>query len=172
MNLENELANNLGELNSKDIDKKSVVAEEVRNSSAKSTKNDSFFKKHTSKIVFFAILAVIIWWKYFNNPNPPQKQQVVQNTASAVEIKEEAKQPSSQSVEKPIQNTGAVINENAVVDSNVSVATKVEPIEQWQSHIEYLFLNKDSLLNLAIVFKYVNNTFSRSWGRTWSNKSL
>lgn len=152
MSLKNELGNNLSELNSKDIDKKNVSVEEVRNSS---TKNESFFKKHTQKIVFFGLLAIVIWWKYFNTPNVPQKQQVVQNTASAVEVKEEVRQ-SSEAIkeEKSTQNVDAVANQNAVSDSNISVA-KIESIEQWQSHIEYLFLNKQANVRLDMQYPIV-----------------
>ena len=151
MGLENELANNLGELNSKDINKKNVVAGEQKNSSAKR----EFFNKHKSKIVFFVLLLIVVWWKYFHNANQPQRK-TNQNIVATKEIKEQPQQvQQSLKEEKQIQAENAVVNQNTMTDNNVSAVAVIEPVDQWQSHIEYLFLNKQANVRLDMQYPIV-----------------
>lgn len=153
MSLENELYRNLNKLNTKDI--KPKPKPQLNND-----KNEIivWIKGHIPHLIFALIFLYLCVSKFIINSNDAldtnndvvltktdtqNKQKTPQKTQNVVKTAETS--------EPQIAHETQTENLNeAIIDENLT--SKVEPLDQWQSKIEYLFLNKK--MNVKLDMQY------------------
>ena len=173
MGIEEELGNGLNELDPKDITREPIKTQ----STTATKKSGGFFdwaKENKAKIVVAVI--VLVWGvnKFIISPSSGRGPivtnrtvQTQQNTQAQNSNQQNSAQASQKTEEKPSvtmpttqnQTSTTAMQSTANTNQNSEAnATVVESIDQWQSHIEYLFLTRPNVkLNMQYPIIEIGN---------------